>query len=302
MGLKLNYKLILNEAVKNNNDFYTISDSQKEQLKDALYEMLCDIDKRCRENGIKLFLVGGSLLGAVRHRDFIPWDDDIDLGAVRSDYEKLKSIFQEQFSDKYELRCPNSPYPNGNRFMQIFKKNTVLRNIDSDNSLQPHEISIDVFPYDSAPNTMIGRMLKGIHANFLMAVASCVMDYQYPNKLLRETMLKLKDAKMMLTIRDCIGRVFSFRKAEEWFDSVDNCIASYGTTKYITSATGRLHYFGELYSTDVFMPLTELSFRDHEFYVPGQYSIYLEGLYGKDYMTPPDADKRESHFISELKV
>lgn len=302
MGLKLNYKLIVNEAVKNNKDFRPISEEQRRQLQDALYEMACDVDARCKKNGVKVFLVGGSILGAVRHKDFIPWDDDIDFGAFRNDYEKIKEIFDEQFSDTYELRCPNSPYPNGNRFMQIYKRNTVLKSIDSGNPLQPQEIYVDIFPYDSVPNNKIVRTLNGLHANFLMAVASCVMDHQYPNKLLCETIKKLKDAKGILWIRECIGCVFSFKSAEEWFDRVDSCISSNRSTKSITSATGRLHYFGEMYDKKVFTPLTTILFRNHEFYAPNQYEVYLEGLYGKDYMTPPSEDSRESHYISELKL
>lgn len=302
MAFFINYKKIMNEAVRNNREFHPISREQKEKLKNALYDMACDIDERCKKNNINLFLTGGTLLGAVRHEDFIPWDDDMDFGLKRRDYEKLKDIFAEQFSDMYELRCPNSPYPNGNRFMQIFKKDTVLKNIDSDNPLQPQEISIDVFPYDSVPDSKFCRIIKGIHANFLMVVASCVMEYQYPNKLLRETMYKFKDARRMLFIRDGIGRMFSFRKAEWWFDRVDNCIASSEKTKCITSATGRLHYFGEIYNTCVFMPLAKATFRKHEFYIPGQYMTYLEGNYGKDYMIPPAENSRESHFISELKL
>lgn len=302
MGAKLNYKLILNSAIKNNKDFYPISEDQKERLKDELYKMACDVDERCKKNDIKIFLTGGSLLGAVRHMDFIPWDDDIDFGTFREDYEKIKKVFEDEFADTYELRCPNSPYPNGNRFMQIFKKNTVLRNIDSDNPLQPHEISIDIFPYDSVPNNRVARKAKGIYANFLMAIASCVMEYQYPNKLLRETMCKFNDARCLLAIRDCIGRIFSFRTAEKWFDGVDTCIASSKKAKCITSATGRFHYFGEIYDTDVFVPLTTLLFREHKFYAPSQYKVYLEGNYGKDYMTPPAENARESHFISEIKL
>ena len=302
MRVNFNYKLILNEAAKNNKEFYSISEEQKEQLKDALYEMACDIDMRCKNNNITVFLVGGSLLGAVRHRGFIPWDDDIDFGALRSDYEKIKEIFVDQFSDMYELRCPNSPFPNGNRFMQIFKKGTVLKNLDSDNPLQPHELSIDIFPYDSVPDKSLRKVLKGIHANGLMAIASCVMEYQYQNKVLRDTMSKFTEAKKILAVRDCVGKLFSFRTAEKWFDRVDYCIASTDKTKCITSATGRRHYFGEIYNSEVFSPLTTVTFREHEFYAPGKYDIYLQGNYGKDYMIPPESNKRESHFVSELQL
>lgn len=302
MSFNLNYKLVLNKAVKQNKEFHPISADDKNRLKDALYEMACDLDERCRKYDIKLFLVGGSLLGAARHGDFIPWDDDMDLGLKRKDYDKLKAIFDAEFSDAYEIRCPNTNHPNGNRFMQIYKKGSVLKNIDSDNPLQPKEISIDVFPYDNVSDNDVVKTIVGVRANALMGIASCVMEYQYPNKLLRKTMLGIKDAKRLLKMRDLMGRIFSFRTAEKWFDSVDNCVSSSKITNRVTSAMGRYHYFHEIYPASDFFPLTTLKFREHDFFAPRNYQNYLIGNYGKNYMTPPSEDQKESHFISELRI
>ena len=298
---RFNYKDILNDIARKDGTTRQISEEESEQLKQCLYETVVDLDRRCRKHDIKLFLVGGTLLGAVRHKGFIPWDDDIDLGLIRSDYEKLKSVFEADFSDAYELRCPNSPYPNGGRYMQIFKKGTVLKTVKKSNPLQPNCVYIDIFPYDYVPENKIVRWVKGLHANTLMFIASCVMDEKYMDDEYKSYLKKSQDGKLFLTMRTITGKAFSFRSPERWFDLVDNAI-QHKETKLLTSATGRRHYFGEIYPVDIFIPLSELKFVNHDFYAPGGWEVYLKGNYGDDYMIPPKEGKRESHFITDLSV
>ena len=265
-------------------------------------EICKKVDMICNENNFRYYLYGGSLLGAVRHKGFIPWDDDMDMALSREDYIKFQEIFEKEFSDKYELRCPNTKYPNGNRFMQIYKKNTVLRTLGEGNPLQPQSIYIDIFPYDYVPINRIWRNAKGIRANVLMLIASCVMDYKYPDKLLQEYLKRDKDGKKFLFYRNIIGRIFCFRKPEVWFEKVDRVITSTRITDLVTSATGRKHYFGEIYEKRVFFPLSTIKFNEHIFYVPNNCDEYLKGLYGENYMIPPKENNKESHFISEISI
>ena len=300
--MSFDYKGLLNEISKNEREFRTISENEKKELKGCLYEMACDLDRRCKKNGIKLFMVGGTLLGALRYGTFIPWDDDMDFGLSRADYLKIIEIFDDEFSDKYELRCPNSKYPNGNRFMQIFKKGTLLRSLGDNNPFQPKSVYIDIFPYDFVPDNLLSRMVTGNTANMLMGIASCVMDWKYPDKLLCKYMKKTKSGRQMLLFRNVIGSFFSFLSPEKWFDLVDRTIMYKKETAKITSATGRKHYFGEIYPLDCFFPVVEMKFMDHNFYAPRDIKQYLSGLYGADYMTPPPDKAKESHFISEVRL
>lgn len=298
----VNYKEILNDIVRSEENLREITQDEKMELKKCLYDMACDIDNKCREHNIHLFLVGGSLLGAVRHGGFIPWDDDMDFALIRGDYERLISVFDEVLGREYELRCPNSKFPNGNRFMQIYKKNTVLKTLGGNNPMQPQCVSIDVFPYDYVPQNKICRFVRGIYANIMMAIASCVMEKKYPDELLLKYMKKHKNGKKLCMLRNIIGVFFSFKSPEKWFNKVDDIIAYKRKSDLVTSATGRKHYFGEVYKYGVFFPLTEMKFNGHLFYAPCHYEIYLKGLYGSDYMIPPKNDGKESHFISELKL
>ena len=273
-----------------------------EKAHEVLLKLLLEFDRVCKKYDVQYYLICGSLLGAVRHQDFIPWDDDVDFGMTREDYAKFISIFEQELGENYYLRCPNSLCPNGNRFMQIYKKGTVLETVDGNTPLQPNCVQIDVFPYDAVPDNWIHQKIKGIWCNGLMIIASSVTDYTYPNEEYKQMMYKTRGGFILYTAMTFVGFLFSWRSPEKWFNTVDKAIQYKKKSGFITSATGRRHYLGEIFPTDVFLPLQEIKFENLTLFAPANPEAYLRHNYGDDYMTPPPDGKRESHFVKRLEL
>ena len=82
---------------------YKICNIPLNEIHDYLFEILQELDRICRKYNIKYSLEGGTLLGAVKYGDFVPWDDDLDIGMLREDYEKFKKIFNQELAEKYLL-------------------------------------------------------------------------------------------------------------------------------------------------------------------------------------------------------
>lgn len=296
-----NKKNILNQSFKSKN-VHLLTEKERNKLKKTLLEITEDINNACDKNNIKLFLVGGSLLGAVRHKGFIPWDDDMDFGLIRKDYIKLREIFDKELGEKYYLRCPNSKYPNGNRFMQIYKKNTILETYEGNTPLQPNCISIDIFPYDYVPENKLIRTIKGLYCNMLMLIGASVCNYYYGNKEYIKLINMSISGKILSKIETVIGFVFSYKEPKVWFNKIDRAIQGRHKSNFITSATGRKHYLGEIFPVNVFFPLKKLNFENLQLYAPRNAEQYLKQLYGESYMIPPSKENQESHFIKRIEL
>lgn len=81
-----------------------------DRVHDADFEMLCEVDRICKMHGINYYLHGGTFLGAIRHQDFIPWDDDVDILFLRKDYERFIEVFEKEADERFKLH-PFERYP-----------------------------------------------------------------------------------------------------------------------------------------------------------------------------------------------
>ena len=244
--------------------------------------ILLEFDIFCKQNDLRYMLAGGTLLGAIRHKGFIPWDDDIDVCMPRDDYERLYEILKnKKMKDRFRLisyRDNSAIYP----FFKLVDDFTVA----SENALRTGEnlgLWIDIFPLDGCPKEKkkASRMLKKIaFYKWLINISNCRLGTG-------TTKWKaiLKAPVVVLT------RFINTRKVAEHISKISQsydvnnspCVASflgcYGEKEQMPSS---------------FLETVEVEFEGHMFPTSKEWEYYLSSLYG-DYMELPPEDKRVQH-------
>ena len=235
----------------------------------------------------------------IRHKGFIPWDDDVDLLMTRSDFEKFKSIFNSELGDKYILNAPNYSDKPTNRFAKILIKNTrfvEMGMIEDERAC----IKIDLFVLENLPENRFVRLIKGCFCNFLMLVASSVDTYEHRTPEEENFMAGNKESLKRYHQMILLGKLFAFRNSYRWFDSVDTHCQYKHDSNLIGNPAGTYHYFGVMMSKNVFLPFREVPFENTTVFIPNAYDTYLKSLFG-NYMEIPPEDKREHHYIKRIQ-
>lgn len=282
-------------------DMIVIEGETLQSLQRLLLSMLKDIDHVCEVHGIQYTLSGGTLLGAVRHEGFIPWDDDIDINMTRIGYEKFASVFEQELGEGYILQRPEKTENYGLGLARIRKKGTILRNRDDYDS-EDCGIAIDIFIYEDVPDSAIVRKLHGFVSLGLGFALSCRRFLEYGDEYMKlaegdESLTKVFSTKRRL------GRLFSFLSMDAWGRAWDkwNSLCRNDESRYISIPAGRKHYFGELYERELMFPVKRIKFEDALLPVPNTPDHYLTKLYG-DYMRIPEPEDREAHIVYELDL
>lgn len=142
-----------------------MQDNDLHKLQNVLFEMLKLIDKICRDNDIKYSLSGGTLLGAIRHKGFIPWDDDVDIAMSRDQYEKFIDVWNTMKPEGYILQCKENTPNYTQAFAKIRKNSTTFIQFEWEKNRYNTGVFIDVFPLDRIPKGKLKRrffQIKGI--------------------------------------------------------------------------------------------------------------------------------------------
>ncbi|WP_223592211.1 LicD family protein [Neobacillus bataviensis] len=235
----------------------------------TMLEMLLAVDHICKTENIPYWITDGTLLGSERHKGFIPWDDDADIGMLRKDYSRFKRVVETMLPPKFKVESENVHTHGKHNWLKIL----FLEDFDwvDWHGIKRRGISIDIFPYDfvSQPNKMSATE-KIVHR---------VASIKYPSEA--------------NNIKNKLRRVINKLQLHEAYSYINS------KSDYVTYGI-ETPYFGHTYYNihDIF-PLKEGIFENEWFNVPQHPNHYLTALYGEDYMEIPEESKRQSH-MSDL--
>lgn len=277
-------------------DLKVLNSEQLDGIHKIMFDMLSDIDSVCRKYGLRYILIGGTAIGALRHKGFIPWDDDIDIAMPRKDYNRFYNIITKKYSYKYTLTDAIHKNNYGKVIPKLRLNGTVYRTF-LDVDPKDAEINADVFVIENIFDNLILRQLHGVACLAMGFALSCRRIYES-----RSFFLKNSD-DIEIRIRSFIGMFFSFASLSKWAEWTERCysLCKNDDSEYISIPSDGPHYFRGLRKRGELCRLTEKEFEGKKFYLPVGYDKYLKSIY-KDYMKIPSEENRVRSYYSELDL
>lgn len=251
-----------------------------------------EIKRICTAHGLKYYMIAGTLLGAVRHKGFIPWDDDMDIGMLREDYDKFLEIAKSELGEDFFLQTFETDKNFGLPFAKILLNGTVLQERTTSTSKAKNGIFIDVFPFDNVPDDEILQNKQDKKTYFLKRLLLAKLNYNVAG----DGDVK---KKTVYTVLKVMSAFLSAEKIEKMLEAEMKKYNSQKTEKIVLFG-GSYGYKKESVKREWFNETAQLPFEETSFSAPAQYISYLEYFYG-DYMKLPPEDKRgDRHNVLEL--
>ena len=268
------------------------SETDLRNVKKIEVEILQEIMRVCKKMSITYFAVGGTALGAVRHNGFIPWDDDIDIGMMRDDYEKFLKVAPKELNDKFELVHYSLYKDHPVYFAKVKMKGTLFVERGTSKLKIPKGIFVDIMPYDYCPSTrkqQIKYVKKTIFLNNLF-VTKTISVSSFENKKSKRV-LKTFIRKIIHFLILPIPKKYLYHKLDSHLQKYNGkCDEFICQNKYINTIT----------KYDIVFPTSEHIFENIVISMPGKQDAFLKSYFG-NYMELPPKEKQITHSPELLK-
>ncbi|MCQ2101640.1 MAG: LicD family protein [Fibrobacter sp.] len=262
----------------------------------AILEIFKDIKPFLDSNSIPYYLLGGSLLGAVRHKGFIPWDDDIDIGIVRDDYERFLATVAKNLPENLELRSYRDESDHHYYFSRIVDKRYYMRR-EGSIVARNENLWVDIFPLDGMPNNPIVRrihMLRLLWVRMWYHIA-CFdkVNLNRPNRPLSERIVIAIVKKL-----HCRGG----KNYKKWLVKLDALLRKYKVddTDWVVNFMGQ-YKFREMFPKSYYGNGKLYDFEDMKLMGPEDYDGVLSQMYGEYMKEPKDCQKNvhDAHMVKD---
>ena len=252
------------------------------EVQDLIYRIFVEFDRVCRKHGIKYSLEGGTLLGAVKYGNFVPWDDDIDVIMLRSEYEKFLSVAPGELPEDYFLQSYNNVKEFPLNYAKLCYLGAEIRDYDySHLEGMCHGIFMDIFPIDEVKPKTLRRHASwvGVFTGARKIKLGVNIGKIPPVKAFIYKSLSLLPMSFLTKCLDGICKIYNGRG-----------------TGYRYEICNSNRKFKPL-SAEIYEELTELQFRDGKFLAVGDFDGFLRSRFGEDYLQtlPPQDKRRPSH-------
>ncbi len=269
-----------------------LSNDELRELQLCELEALKFFDEFCRRHDLTYYLCGGCLIGAVRHKGFIPWDDDTDVLMPRPDYEKFLELYKkENPSERFVLVNDDDVHYSGNIFATLNDTDHTMVKEYQQNMDTPHGIPLDIFPIDGLADGRIQRLIQYVWVMIYSLFRAQIVPKNQGG-------LIAFGSKVLLTIfrgRRLRYKIWKFaekRMTRYHFDESEN----------VAEFCAGFYFMKKVYPRHIYDDKVELEFEGEKFFAMKGYDEYLHIPFG-DYMElPPEEERLPHHDIVKLEL
>lgn len=269
-----------------------VNETDRKKIQELELEILKEVDRICNIHNIQYSVAYGTMIGAVRHQGFIPWDDDVDILMMRSDYIRFQNICKAELNERFFYQTNATDCEYYYLFDKIRMNNTVFKESFVSRYNIHHGVYIDIFPIDSLPNNIWRQKLQyytfhffrtGVQSKYLLLGA------------------RSGSKRFIFAIFKCLYFLFPLK----WLYMKAQKVAMlYDNNKDVNKVICFLGAYKkkDIYKVEEFKKVKRCSFENIEVNILAEYDTILTQLYG-DYMTiPPVENRGTKHTVTELII
>lgn len=270
---------------------HELSEVKLKRLQECELIIANEVKRICNKKKISYFLIGGSLLGEIRHKGFIPWDDDMDIGFLREDYERFCRECETELSEGFVFQTWDTDEGYPFSFGKIRLSGTHIEEQFAPNDTRLDGIYVDIFPFDNAPDSLVKRKMHATRIFVLRRILWMKKGYG--------TCIKEEGIKQHVKYN--LFKVFSmFWPYTHTKNRLKKVLSQYDKVKKrLITFDGVYPYMKNTFLREWLGALPEYEFEGLQLCAPENYDDFLKQTFG-DYMMLPPIEERRSHGIKSV--